>query len=105
MSMFDEMAGIDGGFQLTRRPLVILGEMMEALDKSSTAPYSAYGKTPKTASPSPNTRYRATPKPAFGKGKPGQGYKKQDDETPAAARQVIPVQSEDEEGEERRPFK
>lgn len=91
MGLFDEMAGIEGAFRLVRRPLAILDEM---LNKSTSAAYSAYGKKPKAASPSPNTRYRETPKPKFGSGKLGAGYKKQDDDEPASPQQDVQTRTE-----------
>lgn len=90
MGMFDEMAGFtEAGEEITlsRRPLVLA----EMLAKSTTKATFEYGKKPKEASPSPNTRFRPTPKPKFGAGKLAKTADESKTGTPASGKQTVPV--------------
>ena len=65
MSIFDKLAGISEGTDLSRRPLKTLGEAGGG-ERSTPDATIDYGQEPKTLLPSPNTRYRPQPKPKFG---------------------------------------
>jgi hypothetical protein len=65
MSVFDKLAGLSEASDLTRRPLRTLGEAGGA-ERSTPDTTMDHGPGPKDISPSPNTRYRAQPKQAYG---------------------------------------
>jgi len=65
MSIFNKLAGLSEGADLNRRPLKTLGEAGGGA-KSTTDATMDYGDKPKDMAPSPNTRYRPQPAPAFG---------------------------------------
>ena len=65
MSIFDQMAGLSEGETLTRRSLRTLGEAGGAA-RSTPDTTTDYGSKPAEIAPSPNTCYRAQPRPGFG---------------------------------------